>query len=61
MWKRYSALALALTLSTSFAKAQPVGSLTTQVDALFAQWDKSGSPGAAVGILQDGALVYKRG
>lgn len=35
--------------------------LTKQVDALFADWDRWDSPGAAVGIWQQGQFVYKRG
>ena len=36
-------------------------SLTDKVDALFAEWDKPDSPGCALGIVQNGKLVYKRG
>mgnify|MGYP005726721205 CR=1 FL=1 len=32
-----------------------------QVDALFAEWDKTSSPGCALAIVQDGQVVYKRG
>jgi len=32
-----------------------------QVDRLFATWDKSGSPGAAIGIIKDGRIIYARG
>jgi len=35
--------------------------LTARVDELFAQWDTEGSPGAAVGIFQDGQITYARG
>jgi len=31
------------------------------VDAVFAPWDKPDSPGCAVGVIQDGALVHARG
>jgi CubicO group peptidase (beta-lactamase class C family) len=31
------------------------------VDAVFASWDLPGSPGCAVAVAQDGALVYSRG
>ncbi len=31
------------------------------VDALFASWDLPGSPGCALAVAQDGALVYSRG
>jgi CubicO group peptidase (beta-lactamase class C family) len=31
------------------------------VDAMFAAWDLPGSPGCALAVAQDGALVYSRG
>jgi CubicO group peptidase (beta-lactamase class C family) len=31
------------------------------VDAVFASWDLPGSPGCALAVAQDGALVYSRG
>jgi CubicO group peptidase (beta-lactamase class C family) len=31
------------------------------VDAIFASWDLPGSPGCALAVAQDGALVYSRG
>ena len=34
---------------------------TSQIDQLFAEWDRWDSPGVALAILQEGALVYKRG
>lgn len=36
-------------------------SRATEVDRMFARWDKPGSPGCAVGILRDGKLVHGRG
>jgi len=35
--------------------------LTDKVDEMFKQWDKDDSPGAAVGILKDGRIIYARG
>jgi len=35
--------------------------LTAKVDKLFAKWDSWDSPGAAVAIIKDGSVVYKRG
>lgn len=32
-----------------------------EVDKVFAQWDKENSPGASLGIIKDGKLVYSRG
>jgi CubicO group peptidase (beta-lactamase class C family) len=34
---------------------------TAKVDALFAAWDKPTSPGAALAVIRDGAIVYKEG
>ena len=34
---------------------------TDKVDKLFAQWDKTVSPGAALAIIKDGKIIYKRG
>lgn len=36
-------------------------SLTRRVDALFAQFDRDDSPGCALGVVQDGRLVYSEG
>lgn len=42
--------------------AQPAEDpLTKKVDRLFATWDKPESPGAAIAVIKDGAVVYKRG
>lgn len=35
--------------------------LTKKVDQLFATWDKPESPGAAIAVIKDGVVVYKRG
>jgi CubicO group peptidase (beta-lactamase class C family) len=32
-----------------------------KVDQLFAEWDRPGSPGCALGIIRDGQIIYKRG
>ncbi|NOR14616.1 MAG: serine hydrolase [Candidatus Aminicenantes bacterium] len=42
-------------------QAYPHSEITDKVDALFAQWDKVDSPGAAVGIFKDGRIIYARG
>ena len=34
---------------------------TKEVDKLFATWDKTTSPGAALAIIKDGEIIYKRG
>jgi CubicO group peptidase (beta-lactamase class C family) len=38
-----------------------VDELGRKVDSLFAAWDKSGSPGAAVAVARSGEIVYERG
>lgn len=40
---------------------QLVESKTDRVDRLFVEWDRSDSPGCALGIIEDGQFVYKRG
>ncbi len=34
---------------------------TDKVDKLFAAWDKTTSPGAALAVIKDGRIVYERG
>lgn len=34
---------------------------TKEVDKLFAPWDKTTTPGAALAIIKDGEIIYKRG
>ena len=57
-----------LTVSLSIAASPLLSSqaythtqATDRVDALFAKWDRVDSPGAALGIFQDGRIVYARG
>jgi CubicO group peptidase (beta-lactamase class C family) len=35
--------------------------LTAKVDRLFAAWDKTTSPGAALAVVKDGRIIYERG
>lgn len=35
--------------------------LEAKVDRLFAEWDKSDSPGAALAIVREGEVIYKQG
>ncbi len=34
---------------------------TDKVDKLFSKWDSTVSPGAALAIIKDGEIIYKRG
>ena len=43
------------------AEETDAATLTEKVDALFAKWDKPDSPGCALGVIQGGKFVYKRG
>ncbi|RKU14144.1 hypothetical protein C6503_15410 [Candidatus Poribacteria bacterium] len=33
----------------------------SKVDQLFAEWDRSDSPGAALTVIRDGEIIYKQG
>jgi len=35
--------------------------MTEKVDQLFSEWDKWDSPGAALAVIKDGSIIYKRG
>ena len=35
--------------------------LEKQIDQLFARWDRPDSPGAALAVVRDGAIIYSRG
>ena len=53
---------LALAVVTTSASAQSLDPATTsQIDALFARFDRPDTPGCAVGVFQNGAIVYSKG
>ena len=63
-----AASALCAGLAAVFLQTAPVGAQAyphteeaARVDNVFASWDRPDSPGAAVGIIKDGRLVYARG
>lgn len=37
------------------------GEFSTQIDALFTEWDRTDSPGAAVTVLRRGEVIHQRG
>jgi CubicO group peptidase (beta-lactamase class C family) len=47
--------------NTRLLEQKDANPLTEAVDKLFVQWDKSSSPGAALAVIKDGKLIYKRG
>jgi CubicO group peptidase (beta-lactamase class C family) len=58
-------LTAALSLNFAFAAAQTSASneasLEPKVDALFAPWNSLNTPGAAVAVIKDGMVVYRKG
>jgi len=48
--------------SAAQTQLQPLPSnVNAQVDKVFEKWDKSDSPGCALGVYRDGEIVYKHG
>ena len=41
--------------------AQLAESLTKKIDSIFAEYDKTYSPGCALAILKDGNIIYEKG
>lgn len=59
---RLNAVIVGSLLLSFFADAQSLPpDVSAQVDKVFAQWDKPGSPGCALGVYKDGQIVYKHG
>jgi len=55
-------LGLVVIHSPSVARqAYPHTSESAQVDKLFEEWDRKISPGASIGIIKDGRIIYARG
>jgi len=47
--------------TTTTAKQVPAASVDSKIEKLFAQWDRSDSPGCALGVSKNGVVVYQRG
>lgn len=45
----------------SFALFLTADERTAKVDQVFAEWDKTTTPGAALAVIQDGQIIYERG
>src|SRR4051812_2927815 len=45
----------------TFTYGQIPDSLSKKVDAVFAEYNKTDSPGCALAILKDGKIIYERG
>lgn len=52
---------LFFTFLFQIVNAQISDSLTKKVDSIFAEYNKTSSPGCALAILKDGKIIYKRG
>ncbi|MCF2493161.1 serine hydrolase [Dyadobacter chenhuakuii] len=49
-------------ISTIFAQSDKLSpKLSARADSLFSEWNKPGSPGAAVGVVHQGKLIYAKG
>jgi CubicO group peptidase (beta-lactamase class C family) len=43
-------------------RLEPVATdLAGRIDQMFATWDRPGSPGAAIAVVQDGEIIFQRG
>ena len=51
-------LAVAVLITCGGVSAQ---STSEKIDALFARWNKPGSPGCALAVIKDGEVIFKRG
>lgn len=51
----------AIFISSSASAQDSSNNLNAKVDAIFAQYDKTDSPGCALGVIKDGKLIYARG
>src|SRR5690606_36270487 len=58
-------LALAMGLCTAISASAAVASTASPdngaIDAIFADYDKPDAPGCALGVIQDGEFIYRRG
>lgn len=52
---------LVFTFLVQMLNAQLADSVAKKVDSIFADYDKTNSPGCALAILKDGKIIYKRG
>ena len=55
------ALAIAVAASPAALHAQAADDRARRVDSIFAEFDKPGSPGAAVAVIRDGRVILERG
>lgn len=58
---KLAAFFVLLVLLTLAAAPLAADEKTDRVDKVFAPWDSTTSPGAALAVVQDGAIIYERG
>jgi CubicO group peptidase (beta-lactamase class C family) len=51
---------IAIFLVVACSRSRP-DSQSTRVDKLFAEWNRTDTPGCAVGVSRNGAMVYEHG
>lgn len=51
---------VAAAFSTAFSQSLPP-TLTDRIDSLFRQWDRTSSPGWAVGVVRNDSLIFAKG
>jgi CubicO group peptidase (beta-lactamase class C family) len=56
----FALLAVTLMIPPTGTDAQ-IDSMKERVDSIFSEYDRSDSPGAALGVIKDGELIYARG
>ena len=56
-----AALVTGLGVAPAFCQAVSPQAANPQIDAIFAQWDKPGSPGCSLAVANAGTIVYRRG
>jgi CubicO group peptidase (beta-lactamase class C family) len=61
VFDRVRAISYALAVAVSATPASAQRNPARSVDSLFAQWNKTGSPGCAVGVIQDGRWILQAG
>jgi CubicO group peptidase (beta-lactamase class C family) len=56
-----AALSLVLAVAPALAEARPSEDRAERVDAIFAKWDSTRTPGCALAVMKEGHIIYKRG
>jgi CubicO group peptidase (beta-lactamase class C family) len=54
-------LTVLLVIAAASPALRAADETTAKVDKIFASWDKTTSPGAALAVIKDGKIIYERG